>query len=478
MKFKKASILYKIAEKDDNTDKGAFFKAGKRYDSVTMSNFFRYATPPDTYQRRFLEAVSNRQHLIASFPLGHPVVSLYALAGMMGNGMVVAVCPSGRQIRRNLEYFKSAGFRFPDVAFLDGTQMPHEERSVQKEINHNRVKLLYITPDRFVSLTFLEVLVHTPINFMVVEEADRLLPSTPGHAHYRRFYEEGLLQLRQLPPMALLIPPLPPARFRELSERLELPSYQSIQCPPLVEGVELQVLRLLTEHQKFMALTDKLSGSPGKGKLGKLDGAGATLIQTAYPAQAEKLGASLLDYGFDSVWITHFKKTPKEQAQILEMANTRLNAIVVNAGSDTRYWSPSPESNPRLVFWTPPASVEDVFMQVFRQTQSMQAAYGQQHVMKGLIFHTKEDYQASLKRLRYSRALDEAEVQSKSHALKHYRHWALSENCRLQSLAAYYQGASVIELPPCRVCDRCQANQGKAVASEPVFRKLIKHWIF
>lgn len=443
-----------------------------------MSNFFRHATPQDTYQRRFLETVSQRQHLIASFPLGYPVVSLYALTGIMGSGMVVVVCPSGRQIRRNLEYFKSAGFRFPDVAFLDGTQPPHEERSVQKEINHNRVKLLYITPERFISLTFLEILVHTPVNFLVVEEADRLLPAMPGHAHYRRFYEEGLSRLRQLPPMALLIPPLPPARFRELSERLGLASYQTIQCPPLVEPVEVQARLLLTEHQKFMTLTDKLAGSPGKGKLGRLDGTGSTLIQTAYPAQAEKLGASLLDYGFGSVWITHFKKTPREQAQILEIANTRMDAIVVNAGSDMRYWSPPHEARPRLVFWTPPASVEDVFTQVFRQTQAMQAGYGDQHFMKGLIFHTKEDYQAGLRRLRHSRALDETEVQSKTQALKHYRQWVLSEECRLQSLMAYYQGVSVIELPPCGVCDRCQAKVGKANGKDPVFHKLLKRWIF
>lgn len=443
-----------------------------------MSNFFRHATPQDTYQRRFLEAVTQRQHLIASFPLGYPVVSLYALAGMMGNGMVVAVCPNSRQIRRNLEYFKSAGFRFPDVAFLDGTQMPHEERSVQKEINHNRVKLLYITPERFISLTFLEILVHTPINFMVVEEAERLLPAMSGHTHYRRFYEEGLLQLRRLPPMALLVPPLPPARFRELSQTLGLPAYQSIQCPPLIESVEIQAHRLLTEHQKFTYLTDKLAGSPGKGKLGRLDGSGSVLIQAAYPAQAEKLGASLLDYGFESVWITHFKKTPKEQAQILEIANTRMNAIVVNAGSDTRYWSPPPEASPRLVFWTPPASVEDVFMQVFRQTQSIQAGYGERHFMKGLIFHTKEDFQAGLKRLRHSRALDTGEIQNKTQALKHYRRWVLSEECRLQSLAAYYQGASMIDLPPCGVCDRCQAKTGQLAGSESVVQKLLKRWVF
>lgn len=443
-----------------------------------MSNFFRHATPRDTYQKRFLEAVTHQRNLIASFPLGYPVVSLYALTGMMSGGMVVAVCPGSRHIRRNLEYFKSAGFRFPDVAFLDGTQVPHEERAVLQEINHNRVRLLYTTPERFTSLTFLQMLVHTPIQFLVIEEADRLLPAMPGHTHYRRFYEEGLRQLRQLPPLVLLVPPLPPARFRELGEQLHLKRYQTIQCPPVFESVEVQVRRLFTEHQKFTELADRLAGSPGKGKLGRLSDVGSALIQVAYPAQAEKLGASLLDYGFESVWITHYKKTPKEQAQILDIANTRLNAIVVNAGSDMRYWSPPAESRPQVVFWTPPSSVEDVLTQVFRQTSGMQAGYGEQHLMRGLVFHTKEDFQAALKRVQHSRTLDIEEIQEKTRALKHYRRWVLSEECRLQSLAAFYQGASMIELPPCGVCDRCLAKKQVKDVGEPRIHKLLKHWLF
>lgn len=443
-----------------------------------MSNFFRHATPRDTYQNRFLEAVAHQQNLIASFPLGYPVVSLYALTGMMSGGMVVVVCPGSRHIRRNLEYFKSAGFRFPDVAFLDGTQVPHEERAVLKEINHNRVRLLYTTPNRFTSLTFLQMLVHAPIQFLVIEEADRLLPAMPGHTHYRRFYEEGLRQLRQLPPLALLVPPLPPVRFRELGEQLHLKRYQTIQCPPLFESVEVQARRLFTEHQKFTELADRLAGSPGKGKLGRLNDVGSVLIQAAYPAQAEKLGASLLDYGFDSVWITHYKKTPKEQAQILDIANTRLNAIVVNAGSDMRYWSPPAESRPQVVFWTPPASVEEVLTQIFRQTPGMQAGYDEQHVMRGLVFHTKEDFQAALKRVQHSRTLGIEEIQEKTRALRYYRRWVLSEECRLQSLAAFYQGASMIELPPCGVCDRCLSKKRARGSGEPRIHKLLKHWLF
>lgn len=392
--------------------------------------------------------------------------------------MVVVVCPSSRHIHRNLDYFRTAGFRFPDIAVLDGTQVPHEERSVYQAINLNQVRLLYTTPERFISLTFLQMLVHTPIHFLVIEEADRLLPAMHGHAHYRRFYEEGLYQLSQLPPIVLLTPPLPPLRIRELAACLRLPSFETLVCPPVMDAVEVQVRRLFTEHQKFNALAEQLAGNPGRGKLGRLDGPGSVLIQVAYPAQAEKLGASLLDYGFESIWISHFKKTSREQAQILDIANTRLNTIVINAGSDMRYWAPPYEAKPRMVFWTPPLSVEDVFMQIFRQTQGLQAGYDEQHRVKGLVFHTKEDFQATLKRIQYSRALDGAEAQEKLRALKHYRRWVLSEDCRLQSLAAYYQGVSMVEIPPCGICDRCRAKAGRRTGEEAVLPKLLKHWMY
>ena len=447
---------------------------------VSMVNFFKHAPVRDTYPKRFLEAVANRRNVIAGFPLGCPAVSIYAFASMLGGGLVVAVCPSARHIRRKLDYFKAAGFKFPDVAFLDGAQMPHEERSVAQEVNRNRVRLLYTTPERFTSLTFLEILVHAQVHFMVIEEADRFLSMTPGHALYQRFQQEGLSQLRRLPPLALMTPPLPSSRFRELSERLGLDDYYAIQCPPLIEPVELQVRRLMTEHQKFTLLADTLAGSPGPGKVGSLATPGAVLIQAAYPAQAEKLGASLLDYGFESVWITHFKKTAREQAHVLDVANTRLNAIVVNAGSDMRYWLPPVEANPRLVFWSPPASVDDLFMQIFRQSQqTMQMAYGEQHLMKGLILYTKEDFEAAIRRLQANKNLDDDELHEKTRLLRHYRRWVLSEDCRLQSLTAYYQSASTVEVPPCGKCDRClEKRSGRKKKYPLLVDKLLQRWFY
>jgi len=444
-----------------------------------MTNFFQHAPARETDQKRFLEAVTRGQNVIASFPLGYPVVSLYAFAAMLGGGLVVAVCPSARHIRRNLDYFKSAGFKFPDVAYLDGTQMPHEERTVQKEVNHNRVRLLYTTPERFTSLTFLEILVHADVHFMLIEEADRFLPVTLGHSLYRRFQEEGLEQLRRLPSLALMTPPMPPRRFQELSARLNLSEFQTIQSRPAMEPVEVKVKPFVTEHQKFENLVDVLSGNPGIGKQGRLDEPGSVVIQTAYPAQAEKLGATLLDYGFECVWITHFKKNGSEQARVLEIANSHPNAIIVNAGSDLRSWQPPDEARPRLIFWTPPTSVEDMFVQIFRHTNLTPTDSRDARFMKALVLYTKEDFQAAMKRVQQSRSLDDAEAREKILALKHFRRWVLSEPCRLQSLAALFQSVSSLDVPPCGKCDRClEKRQGKKQWLPKSLGKLVRNWMF
>lgn len=445
---------------------------------ITMVNFFKQAPIRETEQKRFLEAVTRRQNVIASFPLSYSPVTLYAFSAMLGAGLVVAVCPSTRHIRRNLDYFKDAGYKFPEVAYLDGTQMPHEERTIQKEVNYNRVRLLYVTPERFASLTFLEVLVHADVSFMVIEEADRFLPTMPGHALYRQLQEAGFGQLLKLPPLALMTPPLPPARLRELSERLQLASFNLIQSSPLIEPISIQVRALMTEHQKFECLVETLSGNPDPGKQGRLDKTGSVLIQAAYPAQAEKLGASLLDYGFESVWITHFKKSPKEQAHVLDVVSSRLDTVVVNAGADMRHWQPPYEAAPRVIFWSPPASVDDLFLQVFRQTSGMQAGYGEPHFMKGLILYTKEDFQAAVKRLQANRQLDDEEFRERMRTLKHFRKWVLSEGCRLQTLAAYYQGSTTIEIAPCGQCDRCRQQKYAQSFGRRTLHQFMKRWLY
>lgn len=446
-----------------------------RYIDV-MSHFFQRAPAQQTEPKRFLEAILHKQHVLVTLPLGKAGASLYALAAMMGSGLVVAICSSPDAIRRNLDYFRAAGFQFPDVACLDGTQAPHEERMILGEVNKNRVKLLYTTPQRFSSLTFLEILVHQPVAFLIIEEAERFFPSLPGHALYQSLLQNGLGQLRQLPPLALMTPPLCPARRQQLSQYLNLPPFHTIQIPPLIAPVTVAVQCHLTEHQKFDALIQHLSGNPARGQTGRIDQPGAVLIQTAHPAQAQKLGRALKHYGFESVHVLHAKQPGPEQADIREQVTRNPHSILVNAGQDTRFWRPSGDVPRQIVFWSLPPSLDALFIQVFRQPQeSNPNAPRDEHPMKALIFHTKEDYQHALQRLQsIASHTARADLAEQVHALRTVRRWILSDTCRLQSLSAYYQGTVLDDFPTCGRCDRCLESPSRRGR----IRRWLRQWFF
>jgi hypothetical protein len=442
-----------------------------------MGNFFTQAVARNTEQKRFLEAAANRRHVIASFPLGYPAVSLYAFAVMLGSGMAVAVAPDIRAIRRNLDYFRAAGVQFPDIAFLDGTQMPHEERAIRDAINHHRVRLLYTTPERFTGLTFLEILVRTEIAFLVVEEADRLLPVSPGYTSYKRLWTEGLSSLRRLPPLLLITSPLSAARLRELSEKLHLDGVETIEHQPRPEGVEIWVKRLWSEQGKFQRLTDALAGYPGRGRLGNLERTGPVLIQAGAPPQAEKLGASLIDYGFQSVRIVHARQSAQEQQDALAVARLRPDTIVVNGGVQPQDWLPPRRSaqdgvRAKIVYWMPPTGLDELFATLFRHLSEESVADPAGN-LQSLILYTKEDFHRALHRLRYDRKLDFTTLHERSLALKRYRRWILSEGCRLQTLFIWHQGSEPAVIPPCGHCDYCLSPS----RPHPFFQ-LVRRWFF
>jgi hypothetical protein len=237
------------------------------------------------------------------------------------------------------------------------------------------------------------------------------------------------------------------------------------------------VQRLFTEYQKLKALVSVLSGNPPKGHVGRMDGAGAVLIQTAYPAQAEKLGGTLVNYGFEQVRVTHYKKSAREQAQVAEIAASQEEAIIVNAGLEPRFWNPPQTARPRLIFWSPPAGLDDLLVQVFRQSPITQS-HSERHHLKALVLHTKEDLEAAHQRLRGNPYLGPGAMSERHQALERYREWVLSDACRLQSLAGYYEGADAGLIPPCGCCDCCLENAADGNPLAIRIRHAARRWVF
>ncbi len=422
-----------------------------------MSKFFKHAPVQDTLQKRLSEAVGGQRHVLSSLPWGQPVTGAYAYPALLGPGVAVAICPDRFAMARSLDFMARAGIQQPEVAvFEPGTDVA----ALKQQVARDRVRLIFTTPDRFSSLNLLDILVHSPLSFVVVEEADRLLPSMPGHGSLEAM-KEGLSLFRQLPALMLMVPPMAPARLRELAALLRLPSFQLVGVTPDWDRVRLSVRFLVSEAQKLRVLTRYLA-EPSPGGRPR-----PVIVHTAHPAEAEKLAAILAGAGLDPVWSVNSRQNPSDVAAVAQVLAHRPHAVVVSAGEDFRHWQALPDTELRVVYWSPPASMDELLATLARTAPS-----GGPARVEGLILHTRDDYYLALDRLLASPHESGRSQEEKAAALQQYRRWLFSAECRLQTLVAYYQGTRSVELPPCGGCDCCRPRR------ESWLQKALRRWLY
>lgn len=428
-----------------------------RYIVFNMSKFFKHAPVQDTFQKRLLDAVRESRHTLASLPWGEPLVGIYAQTALLAPGMAVVVCLDRFAVERNLDLLGRVGLSFPEVAVYEtGVDLD----GLHRQLNRGRVKLLLTTPAHFATLNFLDLLVHHPLSFVGVEEADRLLPYMPGHGALEPL-REGLALLRRLPPLVPMVPPMAPVRLRELARLLHLPAFQLIQTPPDWSRIRVSVRFLVNERQKFRALMHELSRRSREAE------SGPVLVQVGHPAEAEKLANALERAGVEPVWTVSDRQDSREVAAIAQMVRHRPRSVIVSAGVDFRHLQPDAFQHLRLIGWSTPAGLDELLASATRHAREPGSG-----ITETLMLHVRDDYNMALDRLYAERQAGSTTLEERGGALQHYRRWLFSEACRLQTLVAYYQGTSSVSVPPCGGCDRCLPNEATWL------QKTLKHWLY
>lgn len=434
-----------------------------------MADFFRKAPVQDTFQKRFFESIFHKHNIVGSFPLGLPILSLYSFPAMMTAGMAVVVCPDRYTIQRNIGVLKQFGYETPAVAVLDGSQMPHEERQIQADINHNRVQLLYTVPEKFASITFMQILVHALVKFLVIEDAHYLLEGFSGTYRYWKLWE-GLEHLRKRPPMLLFTQPLTLPRLHELTRRLSLESFETFQKEPAFQQTPLRVKLAWTENEKFRYLTSVMTGTADRERFGRVLHPGSVLIRTNGRKSAQKVSAALSQFGFDPVFVYHPGLETEERERLERMFYMRQNAVAVTYGYGVRFLKPPVGEVLKVIQWEVPSSLEALSGLLF------QVPEGDPTRVEGHLLYTKEDYQAAFRRISYEaqRKLGGRESpDQQARLLKAVRAWVLSEDCRIQSLMALGYIGAPLDVAECGSCDRCLAPSNGGF-----LRRIVKQWVY
>ncbi len=136
------------------------------------------------WQKEALECVMTCRDSVTILPTGGGKSLCFQLPAMCMPGMALVVSPLISLMKDQVDSLKNAGI---PAAFINSSMSSQEHYSCLSNIRQNKVKILYIAPERLVMDSFIELLKTTKLSFIAIDEAHCI--SMWGH-DFRPEYRE------------------------------------------------------------------------------------------------------------------------------------------------------------------------------------------------------------------------------------------------------------------------------------------------
>lgn len=396
----------------------------------------QYVDSADAFQQTLFNDVLEGHHVIGSFSFQQSFLPLYAFSALNLPGLTIVVCLNAEQVRLNCDTLSLAGVVYPEVASMDGQQTPQLLRDTYEHVNQRQTRLLYVTPHMLETLPFLQMMTHTTVSMVVIEEAQYLLPAQLK-AQYASVLT-SLNRLSELPPVCLLCGPVAADASGYFSALFPSRPMKMIQKELTLLETTCRVIPVLSQHQKFNRLNQLLAAPPTQHDNKLLP----TLIITPSRDAAFQVVTALDQFEVEPV-LMHPSENPQQDNRVQrDMFRGRDDVVVVTSQPAGRFFYPKPNQSFRVIYWQVPLSLEALF------AWAATDAYNQTHLTLE-VFYAKEDYRQlrrdlEKKPIRVHASLpleshlstEEAERDYHGALLEQMREFCLSDTCRLITLAS------------------------------------------
>jgi len=407
----------------------------------TLEDYFGHKTFRPL-QEEVIDAILNKEDVLMILPTGGGKSLCYQLPTLLMKGVTVVVSPLLALMHDQVVALRANGI---SAAMLSSMQDLEETQQIEAQLRRGEIKLLYVAPERLTNAYFLNMLHGLNINFFVIDEAHCV--SEWGHEFRENYRRLSLLKEQfSTTPIAAFTATATKAVEEDIASNLGLNSPKRVRGSLFRENLTIhtrhrikdgreQLLEFLKNHQGESGIIYTLSRKSTESVAHFLQGKG--IEAKAYHAGllTEEKNETYADFVADRVQIV-------------------VATIAFGMGID--------KSNIRfVVHMTLPKTLENFYQEIGRAGRDGLEA-------ETLLLFSAQDIVQQKMFIE-----DLPETPYKQHAfnkLDSMVRFANSENCRHQSIAAYFDD----RIEVCREkCDNCTATESEKVDITTASRMLL-----
>lgn len=140
-----------------------------------LKKYFGYETFRPM-QEEIIQAVYDKRDALVLMPTGGGKSICYQIPAITTDGLCIVVSPLISLMKDQVESLRAVGI---NAAFLNSSLDAGEQKAVEDEVYYGKIKLLYVSPEKMVSQSFLPLIRQSKVNLFAIDEAHCI--SSWGH---------------------------------------------------------------------------------------------------------------------------------------------------------------------------------------------------------------------------------------------------------------------------------------------------------
>jgi len=393
-------------------------------------------------QEEVVDAILEKQDVLMILPTGGGKSLCYQLPTLLMEGITVVVSPLLALMHDQVVALKANGI---PAAMLSSMQNLDESHQIEKELREGKIKLLYVAPERLTNAYFLNMLHQLPINFFVIDEAHCV--SEWGHEFRENYRRLSLLKEQfSTTPITAFTATATKAVEEDIATNLGLVDPKRVRGALFRNNLAINARhRIKDGRAQLMEFLKNHKDESG-------------IIYTLSRKSTETIANFLQDKGVEAKAYHAGLPTAEKNRTYADFVADRVQIVVATIA----FGMGIDKSNIRfVVHMTMPKTLENFYQEIGRAGRDGLEA-------ETLLLFSAQDIVQQKMFIE-----DLPETPYKQHAfnkLDSMVRFTNSENCRHQSVAAYFDD----RMDACTThCDNCTAPQSEKVDITTASRMLL-----